>query len=325
LEDVFRGGAVAVKYKVLGLLACLLLVCGFSLINSSSWLGEQNDSKRQLNENITEGKKTETYKQDVLEPEPKAVKEDLPGLESPLNILVIGIDRATSINGPPRPKPWRADVIILVRVDPGKNKAFVLSIPRDTRVEIPGRGMEKIAHAHSYGEIPLTVNTVEGLIGIEVDHYIQVDYATFARMVDIMGGIEIDVQKELKTKHFKFVPGTQLLDGKQAYEYVTNRDEPMADIARIDRQQHFLCELLENIKDQAGVLDLTKMYLEFRKSAETSLDLGDTVKLALFARKLKQDDLIMQKLPGRPEYIEGLSYWIVDEGFIKDFNFNEQK
>ncbi len=245
--------------------------------------------------------------------QPQPVKPQIARLKEPLNILVVGMDKASSINGPPRPGPWRADVIILIHVDPDRKQINLLSIPRDTRTYIPGHGMEKIAHAHAYGAMPLTVATVEELMGVRVDHYMSLDYVTFARMVDILGGIEIDVPREAVTKLMHFMPGKQLMDGRQAYEYIHSRDEPRADIARIDRQQLFLRTLLETVREQAGGLDLAKMYLEYRKNSEISLSFSDTLKLALFARNLKADNLIMDTLPGKPEYIGGISYWIADQ------------
>lgn len=240
-------------------------------------------------------------------------KIELTRLERPLNILVIGLDKASSINGPPRPKPWRSDVIILVRVDPDAGQVKILSIPRDTRANIDGHGVKKINSAYAYGEIPLAQKAVEDFLGLKINHFICIDYVAFSGMVDIMGGIEINVQKALSTKHFNFNSGSQTMNGQQAYVYITDRSEPMADISRIDRQQQFLLALLKNIKNNAGTMELARMYLEFKKSADTSLTLRDTLKLALFVQNLNMDDIVVQTLPGQPAYIDGLSYWIADE------------
>ncbi|AGL03942.1 cell envelope-related function transcriptional attenuator common domain protein [Desulfoscipio gibsoniae DSM 7213] len=251
----------------------------------------------------------------------KTPKSQIAQLKDPLNILVVGIDKASSINGPPRPGPWRADVIILVQVDPDREQVSLLSIPRDTRTSIPGHGMEKIAHAHAYGAMPLTVAAVEELMGVRIDHYMSIDYVTFARMVDILGGIEIDVPRETITYHMHFKPGKQLMDGRQAYEYIHSRDEPQGDIARIERQQLFLRTLLETVREQAGGLDLAKMYLEYRKGSEISLSFVDMLKLALFTRELKPDNLIMHTLPGKPDYINGISYWVADQEGLETLRF----
>ncbi len=292
---------------------CILLF--LPLLITALWIGFSALSltKNRISRDPATPKSRETTesKGENLQPPPPG-NAKLPRLTEPLNILLVGIDKASSIGGYIRPKPWRADVIIIARVDPDMRRIILLSVPRDTRAGIPGHGTEKIAHAHAYGEIPLTITTVEKLLGIKIDHYASIDFTSFARMVDILGGIEIDLQKELKTKHFNFVPGRQLLNGKQAYEYVTNRDEPMADLARIDRQQQFLQALLTNVRNQAGILDYAGLLLEFKKSSETSLSLRDILKLAFFVRELKSDEMLMYKLPGRPEYINGISYWIAD-------------
>lgn len=246
-----------------------------------------------------------------------AVREKLPRLREPVNILVVGIDKAKSIKGEVRQGPWRSDVIMLARLDPVGERISILSIPRDTRVNIPGHGLEKMAHAHAYGGMPLTVKTVEMLTGISVDHFVVVDYEVFARMVDIMGGIDIEVEKELTAKHFQYTPGKTRMNGKQAYEYVTNRDEPQADIARIGRQQIFLFSLLGNIKERAGVIDLARMYLEFKKTSETTLSMGDTLKIARFAREIDRESMVIKTVSGRPQYIGGLSYWIADSAALE--------
>jgi len=241
---------------------------------------------------------------------PSLLENKLPRLDEPLNILVAGIDKYANPNVPPRPGPWRSDALVLVRIDPQTQRVNCLSIPRDTRAKIPGHGEEKIAHAYAYGKMPLAVAAVEELIGIKVDHFVSVDYTNFARIVDIMGGIEIDVEKEMKGKYYHFLPGRQQMNGEQAYYFVIDRNKPMADIARINSQHQFLYALLEKVREQAGPLDLASMYLEFQKSTDTSLSMSDIIKLAFFARRVSLNKVTMQTLPGRPEYIKGISYWI---------------
>ncbi|HAU32746.1 MAG: Cell envelope-related transcriptional attenuator [Desulfotomaculum sp. 46_296] len=235
----------------------------------------------------------------------------------PLNILVVGLDKASSINGPPRPAPWHSDVIMLVHVDPVRQSVNCLSIPRDTRVYIKGHGLEKITHAHAYGSMPLTIDTVEQFTGIKIDRYISLDYAVFARLVDMLGGIEINVPKELKTKYFAFKPGRQLMNGRQAYVYINNRSEPMADLDRIKRQHYFFVALLETFKKRSSALDLARFYFEIRKNAFTSFTFADAMQLAMFAGRLKLEDVNIETAPGHAEYIDGISYWIADQKALK--------
>jgi len=205
-----------------------------------------------------------------------------------------------------------------VRVDPVGQSVNCLSIPRDTRVYIKGYGLGKITHAHAYGSMPLTIDTVEQFTGIKIDRYISLDYVVFARLVDMLGGIEVNVPKELKTKYFDFKPGKQMMNGRQAYVYINNRSEPMADIDRIKRQHYFFNALLENLKKHASALDLARFYYEIRKNTDTSFTFSDTAQLAVFAGRLRFEDVNVETAPGHAEYIDGLSYWIVDQKTLKE-------
>jgi LCP family protein required for cell wall assembly len=206
---------------------------------------------------------------------------------------------------------------MLVHVDPARQSINCLSIPRDTRVYIKGHGLEKIAHAHAYGSMPLTIDTVEQFTGIKIDRYISLDYAVFARLVDMLGGIEINVPKELKTKYFDFKPGRQLMNGRQTYVYINNRSEPMADLDRIKRQHYFFAALLETFKKRSSALDLARFYYEIRKNAVTSFTFADAMQLAMFAGRLKLEDVNIETAPGHAEYIDGISYWITDQETLK--------
>ncbi len=284
----------------------IALALGFFYTSSSA--------KNIIRSFLANGNELDTADPGMGSEQPELVEPDIAWLKEPLNLLVVGTDNDSYLNSPSEQGPWRADVIILVQVDTNRERVNLLSIPRDTRTYIPGHGIEKIAHAHAYGEIPLTVATIEELIGVQVDHYISLDYLTFTRVVDILGGIEIDVPKETVTNNNEyFRAGKQLMNGRQVYEYIHSRDEPEGDIARINRQQLFLRSLLETVREQAGGLDLAQMYLEFRKNSEISLSLREVVKLAFFARDLQVDKISMQTLAGKPANIDGISYWTVDQ------------
>ncbi|MDD4169653.1 MAG: LCP family protein [Desulfotomaculaceae bacterium] len=236
---------------------------------------------------------------------------DLISFDSPINVLIVGVDKYSMPGKPARPGPWRSDVIILVRVDPS-GQIYFLSIPRDTRADIENHGLEKIAHAHAYGGMPLTIATVENLIGINVDRFIEVDCVAFTQLVDTIGGIEINVDKEIRSPHFHFLPGKQLMDGQQAYIYVVNRADPLADIGRVYRQHQFFTALLEKVRNYGAPLDLARLYWQARNYTDTSLSLNDTVKLAVLARKLQPEGISFRTFPGSPQYIHGVSYWIPD-------------
>ncbi|MDD3653310.1 MAG: LCP family protein [Desulfotomaculaceae bacterium] len=232
-------------------------------------------------------------------------------LDSPMNVLIVGTDKYSMPGHPARPGPWRSDVIILVRIEPS-GRIYFLSIPRDTRAEIENHGLEKIAHAYAYGGLPLTIATVENLTEIKVDRFIEVDRVGFTQLVDAIGGVEINVDKEIKSPHFHFLPGKQHMNGQQAYIYVVNREDPMADIGRVSRQHQFFTALLEKVRNHEAPLDLARLCWQARNNTDTSLSLGDTIKLALLSRKIQSENITFRTFPGSPQYIRGISYWIPD-------------
>lgn len=242
-----------------------------------------------------------------------AKTEGLLRLKEPLNILVVGIDRYGSPDGQPRPGPCRADVLVVARLDPLQGSVTCLSVPRDTGAVIPGHGREKIAHAYAYGEMPLTVQAVEELLDIPLDEYISIDYRAFSRIVDVLGGVEVVVEKEMKSEYYHFQPGQQVLNGEQAYYYIIDRNDPMADIARINRQHYFLMALWQRAREQMNILDLAGIYQELRRESETSLTLLEVMRLATFVREANPEHMTMYTLPGKPGTESGTSYWIPDQ------------
>src|SRR5690606_13458695 len=121
----------------------------------------------------------------------------------------------------------RTDTIILATIDKAEGSIHAVAIPRDTRVRIPGRsGYDRINAAHAYGGPKLAVRTVEELLGIEIDYYVRIDYEGFETIIDTLGGVVIDVERPMRYVDraqgldIDLKPGVQLLNGKQALDYV---------------------------------------------------------------------------------------------------------
>lgn len=235
-----------------------------------------------------------------------------PFQSSRLNVLVIGYD--SSINGPPR-----ADTIILGSVELKTGEIGVLSIPRDTRVDIPGYGINRINASHAYGGIELTSDTLEKFLDIPIDYYIETDFQGFARIVDAIGGVEINIKKPLHYTdeagglYIDLAAGKQVLDGTEALQYVRYRESTKGDIGRVERQQKFLKAMMKKIMRPDIIMKLPAIYKETRKTINTNIPLQD---ISPFIRYLKDIDLDRFKtvmVPGKPEYINGASYWIADE------------
>ncbi len=160
-----------------------------------------------------------------------------------LSILVIGSDAHLKYD------PGRSDTIIWALLDFKRHEVNVVSIPRDMLVRVPskkGGYFDKICHAYSYGGPDLVQKSVEGFLGVDVDQVIRVDYNGFVKIVDTLGGVEVDVEKDMDYDdnagdlHIHLKKGKQVLDGLKSLEYVRYRHDARGDLARIERQQKFL-------------------------------------------------------------------------------------
>lgn len=229
------------------------------------------------------------------------------------NIVVLGVDERAEEND-----VGRSDTLFVVMFDTNKKAASLLSIPRDTRVPIHGHGWDKINHAYAFGGRELTQKTVEELLGLKINNYVMVDFNGFQGLVDAIGGVDIDVEKDMyyydDWDGFKIdlKKGRQHLDGKTAIQYVRYRDEE-GDIGRIRRQQHFLLAVYDKISSANMLLHIPGLAQQLTSMVKTDLPLSDMVDLgrALHAM-VKSQGLAMATVPGTPKYIDGISYWLPD-------------
>ena len=229
------------------------------------------------------------------------------------NIIVLGVDERAEEHD-----VGRSDTLFVVMFDTKNKAASLLSVPRDTRVRIKGHGWDKINHAYAYGGRELTQKTTEELLGIKINNYVMVDFKGFVGLVDAIGGVDINVEKNMyyydTWDGFKIdlKKGMQHMDGKTAIQYVRYRDEE-GDIGRIRRQQHFIMAVYDRITSANMLLHIPGLAKQLTNMVKTDLPLTDMVDLgrALHAM-VKAKGLAMATLPGTPEYIDGISYWLPD-------------
>ncbi|MEX0946083.1 MAG: LCP family protein [Acidimicrobiia bacterium] len=148
--------------------------------------------------------------------------------QDPITFLVIGSDsraRLDSLQNFGEATGERGDVIMLVKVDPAKGSAQLLSLPRDLLVEIPGHGTNRINAAYSFGGAPLMVRTVKEVTGLAIHHYVEVDFVGFRSIVDQMGGVTINFPYEARDLNSGLFVGTgpQRLNGQQALAFARSR------------------------------------------------------------------------------------------------------
>lgn len=284
-----KKGLQIVFGAVAAILVMTVIYCGYLVFSDSLWSSKLQNSTKQADESSS--------------------------FSQQLNIVVMGVDKREEDVG-------RSDTLFLVSIDPKTHKVFQLSIPRDTRVRIPGYGWDKINHAYAYGGKDLTVETVEDFLGVKVHHAVEIDFHGFYRIVDAIGGVDIDVEKRMYYEDpwdedgglvIDLQPGMQHMDGKTAITYVRYRDEE-GDIGRIERQQKFMRAVIEKVSSPGIITRLPAIISEVSSAVETDLSTLELLNLGRFFKESKDQGLQtnMGMVPGEGHYIQGISYWIPD-------------
>ena len=158
----------------------------------------------------------------------------------PLDVLVLGVDkRPDSAEG----ESTRSDTMMLVRVTPATGEVKLLSVPRDLYVEIEPGVTDKINAAYAYGGVDQATGVMEGLTGVEVDNYVVVDFEGFREVIDVIGGVKVDIGEDEFPEKWHMGEGVERLGGRKALFYARYRGTPGADLDRIDHQQKLLAAL----------------------------------------------------------------------------------
>ncbi|MBI1271257.1 hypothetical protein GC174_12575 [bacterium] len=243
---------------------------------------------------------------------------EMPRLDRKMNILVMGVD--WNGDDAERYVGTRSDTMMVVSLDPDKNKVSIVSIPRDSRVLIPrGHGVNKINSAHALGGPDLAVRTVKENFNIPIDNYAVVDTRGLTELFSLLGPFKVMVEKEMhyhdKTAHLDIdlMPGEQELQAKELVGYLRFRHDAMADIGRMERQQWFLRQALDKVKDPSILLKAPQLIKVGYDSINTDLSLDEIASIFSFGKDLKTKDLITATLPGHSETIEEVNYLVLSD------------
>ena len=215
----------------------------------------------------------------------------------PQTLLLLGSDRRYADRK--SKGAARSDTIMLIRLDPGQEATTMLSIPRDLKTLISGYGYEKINAAYSLGGPKLTLRTVKELLGVKINHVINVNFSGFRKAVDLLGCVYTDVDRRYyhsnaglpaaaQYAEINIHPGYQKLCGSKALDYVRFRHAD-SDLVRAARQQDFLRQAKDQISSSSLIHHTGKLIDVFTKSTEADKQLASVVglerllKLALFS------------------------------------------
>lgn len=230
-----------------------------------------------------------------------------------MNILLVGTD-----NRPGEGKA-RADVIMVASLDRDTGRVALLSVPRDTRVSIPGHGVDKINAAQAYGGVELTCQVVGQLLGINLPYYVETNFNGFEEIIDTLGGVELDVERRMykPEEGINLKAGPQRLDGKDALAYVRYREYTNGDIDRTEHQQKFLVALAKETLQVKTLVKLPQLIPQLYNSVNTNLPLSQGLELASVVSKLDPSLISTATLPGNFLDLPGVSYWAADPAKTK--------
>ncbi|MBC7286915.1 MAG: LCP family protein, partial [Armatimonadetes bacterium] len=229
-----------------------------------------------------------------------------------VRILLLGSDTRPHDVG-------RADTIMVAFLNPRLKRAAIVSIPRDLRIYVPGHGVTKINHSYAYGGPELTRRTVEELFGVEIPWYVRIDFDTFVKAVDLLGGVDLEVpdveghgrgmnyDDNWGNLHIHLTPGWHHLNGYEAMGFVRYRHGD-SDFQRTKRQQQFIRAVLAQKVKLANLPALLRAGSYVLRQLDTNLTWREVVDLLRIARDMNATDLLTATVPISDLWLGGIYY-----------------
>lgn len=227
---------------------------------------------------------------------PAAPTPEQPTAEDPVTFLLLGSDtRATADEG--IAEGGRADAIMIARFSGDRAHAQLISIPRDSWVDIPGHGKSKINAAYAFGGPTLLIQTVEQLTGVRIDHYVAIDFQGIIQVTDDLGGVDVVVAEEASNGPYTWPAGVNHLDGEQARWYLAQRyGLEGGDFDRVRRQQQFLEAMFSQLFSSDTFTDPDRLDAALRAvtgavAVDDTLSNTDLLSLAYSLRGLRPENV----------------------------------
>lgn len=243
------------------------------------------------------------------------------------NIALFGLDRRETTGN------TRSDTIMIATLDTKNKKAKLTSIMRDTYVNIPSRGMDKINHAYAYGGPELAIRTINENFDMNIRDYVMVDFFGMADIIDALGGVTIDVKPEEVSRTGVSSAGLQTLNGEQAVKYSRIRYVGNGDFERTERQRKVLEQLMNKVVT-AGPMEYPKLMNQLLPYVETSLSKREILKLGTSAFTSGVDSLEEYRIPvdgyAKGQKMNGIYYLVPQDlqtnvEFLHEFIYEDSK
>ncbi|EZP75272.1 membrane-bound transcriptional regulator LytR [Parageobacillus genomosp. 1] len=227
--------------------------------------------------------------------------------KTPISILLIGVDERKGDRG-------RADSLIVMTVNPNKKSIEMVSVPRDTRTTIIGRGTEdKINHSYAFGGVEMTMATVEHFLDIPIDYYIKVNMESFRDIVDAVGGVTVNNPFPFTYEGVTFPKGEITLNGEKALKYSRMRyDDPRGDFGRQDRQKQIIQAIIEKGASFSSLTNYNDVLTAIGKNIKTNLTF-DEMKEIQANYKDARHHIEQLHITGKGTKINGIYYLLVPE------------
>lgn len=212
----------------------------------------------------------------------------------------------------------RSDTMIYMVVRPKDKKIAYLSFPRDTLVAIEGYGEDKLNHSYAYGGINLLEDTLRSNFHTKIDHVVKVNFNSFKKVIDAMGGITIDVESDMSVpwEEIDLKKGKQVLNGHDALAYVRWRNDGRGDLGRIERQQKFIQAVTEKMQDMMP-WEAARLLYTVQSEIETDFSFKDMLVLGARLIGIGKEDISHLFLEVDPVTIGGISYVRYDSENVK--------
>jgi len=218
----------------------------------------------------------------------------------------------------------RSDSMVVASYDPDAQRVAMLSIPRDLWTQIPGHGYDKINHAFAYGGPTLSVETVERLLGIDIDHWVAVSFEGFVDVIDALGGVEVNPPEPLYYVDpydsrfgsdglvIDIEAGPQVMDGLTALKYARFRADAQGDIGRMHRQQEIIKAAVKKASSPSVVTRIPQLISALYSTIGTDMSVGEMVSLASKGRPALSNPINTGTLTADEYWIDGIFYFGAD-------------
>lgn len=240
--------------------------------------------------------------------------------KEPINILLLGVDERSYDKG-------RSDTMIVMTLDPANDHMQLVSIPRDTRTEIIGRGtQDKINHSYAFGGSEMSVATVENFLDIDLDYYVRMNMEGLEQLVNVVGGVTVNNDFTFTQGGHTFSTGKLQLNGDEALAYVRMRKkDPQGDIGRNERQRQVIEGIIKKSASVNVVNQIDDILDVLGNNMVTNMKFADMRNLASNYRSARKD-MSTYQMAGQGTRIDGIYYQLMSveevekaHGMISEF------